>query len=415
MHQSAKDQPVSHLFAPEKIIHGTVSLPASKSISNRLLLLEALSGGRVVGEGLSESEDTIMMRKALLFPEIETNIGHAGTAMRFLTAFFALTPGAHILTGSDRMKKRPIRKLVDALRILGADIEYTGEDGFPPLLIQGKTLTGSMVSIDGSTSSQYISALLMIAPLLPEGLSLSLEGTIISASYIRLTLDLMEKAGINHEWNGKVIRIPKQEYKAVTIKAEVDWSAASYWYELASLSEGAEILVKGLAPGSLQGDSNIALLFEQLGVHTHYVEEGAILTSVRLAAKQFSYDFIEMPDMVQTFAVSCVLNAVPFIMHGTQSLRIKETDRITALKTELGKLGARIEYSSDGTLAWNGKIHHLHHNLIRIPTYLDHRMAMAFAPASVKLKELVIENPEVVSKSYPTYWEELKGLGFIIK
>jgi 3-phosphoshikimate 1-carboxyvinyltransferase len=398
-----------------RVVKGRVSLPASKSISNRLLLLQAVSGGKIQALGLSGSEDTQAMLRALASADQVCDIGHAGTAMRFLTAYFALTPGEHLITGSERMQHRPIGKLVDALKNLGADIEYTGKPGFPPLHIRGKELTGREVSIDGGTSSQYISALLMIAPQLPQGLRLTLTGTVISASYIRLTLELMGKAGIRHEWSGNVIHIPHQEFGSVSIVSEPDWSAASYWYSLAALSDVAEITVEGLMKGSMQGDAAIEKMYARLGVKTSYTTEGALLERIPVEAIQFCQDFIETPDMVQTLAVTCVQLGLPFFMTGTQSLRIKETDRITALQKELGKFGARLEYSSDGTLAWNGKYREIQTVTPTIQTYQDHRMAMAFAPAVMKCGQILIEDPGVVAKSYPGFWEELKKLGIETK
>jgi 3-phosphoshikimate 1-carboxyvinyltransferase len=415
MQATHKALPPLTLHRTTGIVKGKVSLPASKSISNRLLLLQAVSGGKVKATGLSDSEDTQAMLRALASVERISDIGHAGTAMRFLTAYFSITPGDHLITGSERMQNRPIGKLVQALQNLGADISYTGKQGFPPLQIRGKKLTGRAVSIDGGTSSQYISALLMIAPILPQGLQLTLTGTVISASYIRLTLELMKRAGIQHEWSGNVIRIPHQEFRDISIKAESDWSAASYWYAIAALSDVAEIMVEGLTKDSLQGDAAIEKMFASLGVSTSYTSEGALLQRIPVEVLQFGQDFLETPDMVQTLAVTCVQLGLPFIMTGTQSLRIKETDRITALQKELGKFGARIEYSSDGTLAWNGKSRVVQTGTPTIHTYQDHRMAMAFTPAVMKCGQMCIEDPGVVAKSYPGFWEELKKLGIEAK
>ncbi|MFN8208436.1 MAG: 3-phosphoshikimate 1-carboxyvinyltransferase [Bacteroidales bacterium] len=394
---------------------GRVALPASKSISNRLLLLQAVSRGMVKAAGLSDSEDTRAMLRALETVDGISDIGHAGTAMRFLTAYFAVTPGEHLLTGSERMQNRPIGKLVDALQSLGADIRYTGKQGFPPLLIQGKELKGGRVSIDGSTSSQYISALLMIGPLLPQGLHLTLSGKVISASYIRLTLGLMERAGITHEWSGNTIHIPHQKFVSASLNAEPDWSAASYWYSVAALSDVAEIMVEGLNEKSLQGDAAIEKMFARLGVRTSFTSEGALLQRIPVEAIQFCQDFLETPDMVQTLAVTCVQLGLPFFMTGTQSLRIKETDRITALQKELAKFGARIEYSADGTLAWNGKFRADRTESPLILTYQDHRMAMSFAPAVMKCGQIRIDDPGVVAKSYPGFWDELKKLGIVME
>lgn len=399
------------LFSHGKSFRGTVDLPASKSISNRLLMLRALSRGLVEAGNLSESEDTRLMLQALDFKSGTINIGHAGTAMRFLTAYLAVTPGDYVLTGSERMKNRPLGKLVDALRSLGADIQYLEKEGYPPLQVHGKELTGHEVSIDGSTSSQYISALLMIAPVLPEGLTLHLTGTVISASYIRMTLGLLEKAGIKHTRAKKSIHIPRQEFHPMHYNAEPDWSAASYWYELAAFSDSSEILIKGLERESLQGDARIATIFEKLGVSTTFNKEGALLKKIPVQATQFSDHFIEIPDMVQTVVVSCALLGIPFIIHGAQSLRIKETDRITALQNEINRFGIKLEYSADGTLAWNGKKSLTSASVPSIRTYQDHRMALSFAPVVALTGELIIEDPDVVIKSYPSFWGEMRKLG----
>lgn len=393
---------------------GTVHLPTSKSISNRLLVMRALSGNRVEILDLSESEDTKCMQKAFSAGTHIIDVGHAGTAMRFLAAYLSNREGDRVLTGSERMQNRPIGKLVDALRQLGADITYLGKEGYPPLGIRGKKLAGGNVTIDGSTSSQFISAILMIAPSLPGGLQLTIQNELISAPYVRLTLELMKKLGIEYHWKDNLISITPQEYRKGTITVEPDWSAASYWYELAALADDAEILISGLRPGSLQGDAAIERWFDVLGVKTEYTPEGAVIRNACSAMNFLELDFTGSPDMVQTFAVVCTLLDVSFRFTGTQSLRIKETDRIAALQTELEKFGAKLEYKDGGLLSWEGPLKEFPRGGIDISTYNDHRMALAFAPAVMKTGELVIQDPTVVVKSYPGFWDELKNLGFDI-
>lgn len=399
---------------PRGRMAGTVHLPTSKSISNRLLVMRALSGNRVEILDLSESEDTKCMQKAFSAGTHIIDVGHAGTAMRFLAAYLSNREGDRVLTGSERMQNRPIGKLVDALRQLGADITYLGKEGYPPLGIRGKKLAGGNVTIDGSTSSQFISAILMIAPSLPGGLQLTIQNELISAPYVRLTLELMKKLGIEYHWKDNLISITPQEYRKGTITVEPDWSAASYWYELAALADDAEILISGLRPGSLQGDAAIERWFDVLGVKTEYTPEGAVIRNACSAMNFLELDFTGSPDMVQTFAVVCTLLDVSFRFTGTQSLRIKETDRIAALQTELEKFGAKLEYKDGGLLSWEGPLKEFPRGGIDISTYNDHRMALAFAPAVMKTGELVIQDPTVVVKSYPGFWDELKNLGFDI-
>jgi len=395
-------------------IEKKIFLPSSKSISNRLLIIRALSGKNFEIKNFSESEDTRVLANVLTDMPAEMNIGHAGTAMRFLTAFLAVTPGDWLLTGSSRMKQRPIEKLVSALLDMAASIEYVEKQGYPPLRIKGKKLSTREVSIDGSISSQYISALLMIAPTFKEGLSITLENEVISSSYIQLTLKLMNKMGIQYQWEGKRIHIPSQEYKPNSIEVEPDWSSASYWYMVAALGENVKITLDGLQKNSTQGDAEIARMFEPIGVKTTYNEDGIIIESSRDSINYFQADFINNPDMVQSFAVTLVLKKIPFRLTGTQSLRIKETDRVLALQNELRKFGAKLFYDK-GTLTWDGKYYTETPSPITIPTYQDHRMALAFAPAALSGQDLIIEDPGVVKKSYPGFWQDLKNAGFHVE
>ena len=400
--------------APEERLRASVQLPASKSISNRALILNALSYSPYDIQNLSDCDDTEVMVKALNSDSRDFDIKAAGTAMRFLTAFLSKIVGEWTITGTERMKNRPIKLLVDALNSLGTRIEYIEKEGYPPLRIFGSALQGGEISLAGGVSSQYISALLMIAPLMEKGLTLHLEGNIISRPYINLTLQLMEQFGVKAIWNGQTIKILPQEYKPIRFTVESDWSAASYWYSIMALSKNAEIELLGLFKNSLQGDAAGAKLFAQLGVGTTFTDRGVVLKYNGNAVKKLIYNFVNEPDLAQTFVVTCVLLNIPFRFTGLQSLKIKETDRIEALKTELRKLGYLLTDSNDSILEWNGERCEPEADPI-IATYEDHRMAMAFAPAALVLpKGLKVADPEVVTKSYPAYWEDLRKAGFAL-
>ena len=400
--------------APEERLRASVQLPASKSISNRALILNALSYSPYDIQNLSDCDDTEVMVKALNSDSRDFDIKAAGTAMRFLTAFLSKIVGEWTITGTERMKNRPIKLLVDALNSLGARIEYIEKEGYPPLRIFGSALQGGEISLAGGVSSQYISALLMIAPLMEKGLTLHLEGNIISRPYINLTLQLMEQFGVKAIWNGQTIKILPQEYKPIRFTVESDWSAASYWYSIMALSKNAEIELLGLFKNSLQGDAAGAKLFAQLGVGTTFTDRGVVLKYNGNAVKKLIYNFVNEPYLAQTFVVTCVLLNIPFRFTGLQSLKIKETDRIEALKTELRKLGYLLTDSNDSILEWNGERCEPEADPI-IATYEDHRMAMAFAPAALVLpKGLKVADPEVVTKSYPAYWEDLRKAGFAL-
>ena len=397
--------------APEERLRASVQLPASKSISNRALMLNALSYSPYDIQNLSDCDDTEVMVKALNSNSCDFDIKAAGTAMRFLTAFLSKIIGEWTITGTERMKNRPIKLLVDALNSLGARIEYIEKEGYPPLRIFGSALQGGEISLAGGVSSQYISALLMVAPLMENGLTLHLEGN-ISRPYINLTLQLMEQFGVKATWNGQTIKILPQEYKPIRFTVESDWSAASYWYAIMALSKNAEIELLGLFKNSLQGDAAGAKLFAQLGVGTAFTDRGVMLKYNGNVTKKLIYNFVNEPDLAQTFVVTCVLLNIPFRFTGLQSLKIKETDRIEALKTELRKLGYLLTDSNESILEWNGERCEPEADPI-IATYEDHRMAMAFAPASLVLpKGLKVADPEVVTKSYPAYWEDLRKAGF---
>jgi 3-phosphoshikimate 1-carboxyvinyltransferase len=312
------------------------------------------------------------------------------------------------------MQQRPIQVLVNALRELGADINYTNNEGYPPLEITGSSLNKESISLPGNISSQYISALLMIAPTLTHGLTIQLTGDIISRPYIQLTLQLMKDFGADARWTKEnELRVEPQLYKSIPYYIESDWSAASYWYQIAALAPEATITLPKLLANSYQGDSKVAELFGWLGVETSYQEDGVTLTKGTPKVEYMEYDFINQPDLAQTFVVTCALLGIPFRFTGLQSLKIKETDRIVALIKEMRKLGFVIKDSENSILSWEGE--RCTREEGAIDTYEDHRMAMAFAPASLKISDLFINNPQVVSKSYPRYWENLQTAGFIIK
>ena len=401
--------------APAHPIDCKILLPSSKSISNRALIINALGNGTCPPENLSECDDTQVMVRALQAGPDETiDIMAAGTAMRFLTAYLSVTPGKRIITGTQRMQQRPIQVLVNALRELGADINYTAYEGYPPLEITGSSLNKERISLPGNISSQYISALLMIAPTLTHGLTIQLTGDIISRPYIQLTLQLMKDFGADARWTKEnELRVEPQLYKSIPYYIESDWSAASYWYQIAALAPEATITLPKLLANSYQGDSKVAELFGWLGVETSYQEDGVTLTKGTPKVEYMEYDFINQPDLAQTFVVTCALLGIPFRFTGLQSLKIKETDRIVALIKEMRKLGFVIKDSENSILSWEGE--RCTREERAIDTYEDHRMAMAFAPASLKISDLFINNPQVVSKSYPRYWENLQTAGFIIK
>jgi len=412
----------TYTITSPKQLRTTIKLPASKSISNRALIIYALTGGSVLPDNLSDCDDTEVIIQALQEMSDEINIKAAGTAMRFMTAFLAATDnGEHTLTGTERMKHRPIKLLVDALRRLGADIRYAGEEGFPPLRIKGQTLTGGELAIPGNISSQFTSALLLIGPMLRRGLTLRLTGDIISRPYIDLTLWTMREFGADAEWTSvDTITIQPKAYVSRPYIIENDWSAASYWYEMVALASDAEaeVRLEGLMDGSKQGDSSVRYIFSLLGVKTSFAtRKPGVPTTVTLTksghrVNRLEYDFVNAPDLAQTIVCTCCALGVPFHFTGLQTLRIKETDRIVALKKELGKLGYDIEVVNDCELRWNGK--RGDSSELGIDTYEDHRMALAFAPLSFRFPGLCINNPQVVTKSYPRFWEDLESSQFII-
>ena len=400
----------------DNTLKGSIVLPGSKSVANRALIIHALSYSPYPIENLSDSDDVRVMSQVFNSNTNQFDIGHAGTAMRFLTAFLSQIVGEWAITGSDRMKQRPMGILVDALNKLGARIEYLENDGFPPLKIYGSHLKGCVLELDGSVSSQYISALLMIAPAIEDGLTLHLKNKIMSRPYIEMTLKLMEQFGVQHVWKGNEIRISEQKYVACPFSVEADWSGASYWYQMAVLAEEVDVELVGLTTESLQGDVVIANWFEQLGIQTTTTEKGTRLTKNGQPLPKFlQLNFIENPDIAQTFAVLCVMKQIPFYFTGLETLKIKETNRIAALQDELAKFGARITEPAHGELKWDGTFPLEKQAVPEIETYHDHRMAMAFTPACQTFGPVVILDPMVITKSYPGFWDDLKKVGFEIE
>ena len=402
---------MAYKIYPPEVLYNTITLPGSKSISNRVLILNALSISNYEIKNLSVSEDTSVIKEAFASNTNQFDVRGAGTAMRFLTAFLSCVEGEWILKGSERMHERPIHPLVDTLITIGAQVEYLGNKGYPPLKIKGRKLNGGEVYITANVSSQFVSALMMIAPVTKFGLTLHLEHEVISRPYIHLTQKMMEDYGVKIKWEGKTIKINSQPYTAIPYEVEADWSAASYWYSMVALMPKAEIKLAGLKKESLQGDANIINLFADLGVFTNFVEDGIVLTKKNVVRGKFFHNFINEPDLAQTFAVACCLLNIPFFFSGLQTLKIKETDRIVALINELNKLGYVLRETENGILEWDGE-RCLTDETIVIDTYDDHRMAMAFAPASIVFKNMYINHPEVVAKSYPSFWDDLQQSGF---
>lgn len=409
------------LSRPSRTIKGEISLTGSKSISNRALIIQALCEGDFRIDRLASAKDTVTLQALLQSQEEELNTGHAGTTFRFLTAYLCKQAGTQVLTGSARMKQRPIGVLVDALRELGAEIEYLENEGYPPLWIGHTPHFGEAaeLSIPANTSSQYITALLLLGPTLPQGITLNLEGKIVSRPYIEMTLGLMSYFGVEHQWEGQQIRVEPQAYQARDFVVEADWSAASYYYSIAALSESCELQLDGLFADSFQGDSVIQEMYTNFGVTTSFNDAGLFLKKVKDAEVPalFEYDFLACPDVAQTLAVTCAGLGTQGLFTGLDTLRIKETDRIAALQNELGKLQSYLSllparfakksqkeyYMLEGKAQWTTPP--------SFATYEDHRMAMAFAPLAM-IAPIQVEEPMVVKKSYPDFWKDFEKLGF---
>jgi 3-phosphoshikimate 1-carboxyvinyltransferase len=436
------------LTKKSKTVTGTVQLTGSKSECNRALIIEALSGGKVKVENMSDAADAVTL-KAILDIQMheppamlvhtqvladngeiiksngpvlttgktisrEINIGPAGTAMRFLTAYLPLQGNEVTLTGSERMQQRPIGILVDAMRKLGAEINYVNNEGYPPIKIHGGfQQQTNRISIKGDISSQYITALLLIASSLPQGLSLEIEGELTSRPYVEMTLAMLRQAGIQHSWTDNVITIENQPFAETALLVEPDWSAASYWYAIAALSDEAELFLPGLTSYSLQGDSVITELMANFGITSQFKDGGVHLTKEPKPIFRKIFDLKECPDLAQTIIVVCAALGHDASFTGLETLKIKETDRILALQTELAKIGVK--------LIEKGLVYKLDCSEKQIPqrmfvsTYDDHRMAMAFAPLATLIPELEIEDADVVEKSYPAFWKDLEKAGFEVK
>ena len=398
---------------PQNTIRNSIPIPSSKSISNRMLIIRSLAGSRAPLQNLSDSDDTVVLAQALENEKDVYDVGHAGTSMRFLAAYLCTRPGKFTLTGSRRMKQRPIGPLVDALKQLGAQIDYLETEGCPPQDIRGGGIGGGHISIEAGNSSQFISALMKIGPVLKGGLSIRLEGEVVSASYIEMTLALMNSCGAGASFDGKQITIPESAYTVTDFRVESDWSGASYWFQVAALRPGSEIILPHLSPDSLQGDAVLVPLFDSLGVQSSFHRQEVILRSQESDLPHgFEHDFTTCPDLVQTMAVTLCALEVPFRFTGTITLRVKETDRIAALQSELRKLGYVLTADARGEwLQWDGSRCEPESDPL-IHTYHDHRMAMAFAPLAITHGKIAIDDPAVVSKSYPGFWKDLEEAGF---
>lgn len=399
-------------------INATIKLNGSKSISNRVLIIDALCNNQIQMQNLSNADDTIFLQNILQSKEAVLDAGAGGTTFRFLTAYLATQEGREVvLTGSERMQQRPIKILVEALQQLGADISYVNNEGFPPLLIKGKKLKGGKISLPADTSSQYITALLLIAPTLEDGLELELIGTIVSIPYIKMTLKMMEYFGVSSSFVGNSIKINKGNYQPKTFFVEGDWSAASYFYSMAILAKEATIVLKGLTNQQIQGDSIIATIAKDFGVETIFNEQEVILKKVmQPTLTKWNFDFIECPDLAQTVIAFGAALKVEMHCKGLQTLRIKETDRIAALDNELQKLGlaSLTEIDKNNWSLLPTQATKIETKNVNVETYDDHRMAMAFAPLAIALNEINIEEPNVVTKSYPMFWNDIKETGFAI-
>jgi 3-phosphoshikimate 1-carboxyvinyltransferase len=421
------------LTKKNKSVNGTVYLTGSKSECNRALVIEALSNGKVKVENISDAADTVTLvgilrsevegrilvlegqsKSEIEHPASEINVGPAGTAMRFLTAYFTLQNEEVVLTGSERMKQRPIGILVDALRELGAEIEYVENEGFPPIKLKGSLVQQTnKISIKGNISSQYITALLLIAARLPFGLELHIEGELTSRPYVEMTLAMLQSAGIQHSWNDNVIAIDNQEFAEASLHVEPDWSAASYWYAIAALADEAELFLPGLTHYSLQGDSVITEIMANFGITSQFRDGGVYIQKEVKPIFRKIFDLKECPDLAQTIIVVCAALGHEATFTGLETLKIKETDRIKALQNELAKIGVK--------LIEKGQVYKLDCSEKQIPesvfinTYEDHRMAMAFAPLALLISQVEIEDAKVVEKSYPAFWEDLMRVGFEVE
>ena len=398
----------------DKFKDSTIYLNSSKSESNRLLIIKALSEKEITIKNLSKANDSVLLKNLLESENLVVwDAQDAGTSFRFLTSFLAIKKEHVVLSGTERMKQRPVKVLVDALNKIGAEILYLENEGFPPIYVKRKiNQVKNKLDIPGDISSQYISSLLLIAPLLEKGIEINIEEPFYSRPYVNMTLNLMNSFGIKSEVKGNKISIKNQEFSSGSYIVESDWSAASYWYSILSISDNINNLtLQGLKKKSNQGDSVISELMKSFGVNTQYKEDGIVLTKIKLDTEEIELDFRDCPDLAQTILVVAAYHKIKLKVSGVESLKIKETDRLVAMKNELKKIGCDF-YEEDNYWVLEKRRREIDDEL-SIDTYKDHRMAMAFAPLASK-KSIIINDPEVVVKSYPTYWEDLKKVGFII-
>ena len=398
----------------DKFKDSTIYLNSSKSESNRLLIIKALSEKEITIKNLSKANDSVLLKNLLESENLVVwDAQDAGTSFRFLTSFLAIKKEHVVLSGTERMKQRPVKVLVDALNKIGAEILYLENEGFPPIYVKGKiNQVKNKLDIPGDISSQYISSLLLIAPLLEKGIEINIEEPFYSRPYVNMTLNLMNSFGIKSEVKGNKISIKNQEFSSGSYIVESDWSAASYWYSILSISDNINNLtLQGLKKKSNQGDSVISELMKSFGVNTQYKEDGIVLTKIKLDTEEIELDFRDCPDLAQTILVVAAYHKIKLKVSGVESLKIKETDRLLAMKNELKKIGC--DFYEEGNYWILEKRSREIDDELSIDTYKDHRMAMAFAPLASK-KSIIINDPEVVVKSYPTYWEDLKKVGFII-
>ncbi len=409
---------------PEKPITGNITLEGSKSISNRVLIIRALSGKDFPIKNPSGAKDTATLNRILEQSTGTLDAGPAGTTFRFMTAFLALQNGTQTLTGSERMKQRPIGLLVEALNQLGANISYLEKEGYPPLKIKSPKGLGknNKISIPANVSSQFISALLMIGPSLPNGLELTLEGKIVSLPYIQMTLSIMNTFGVRGRWEGQTIVVPPKSYRPGAFLVEADWSAASYYYEIVAFSQTADLQLNGLFEDSLQGDAILTEMMEHFGVETTFNKAGIHLKKTQGIGNLFEWNFLECPDLAQTIAATCAGTGTFGTFRGLETLLIKETDRVAALKAELAKTDVEFKQlpeswelpKGDPAYSCNGQAKLQDASYPIFDTYHDHRMAMALAPLSIPLGKVIVKDPMVVEKSYPNYWYDLQSIGFKI-
>ena len=398
----------------DKFKNSTIYLNSSKSESNRLLIIKALSEKEITIKNLSKANDSVLLKNLLESENLVIwDAQDAGTSFRFLTSFLAIKKEHVVLSGTERMKQRPVKVLVDALNKIGAEILYLENEGFPPIYVKGKiNQVKNKLDIPGDISSQYISSLLLIAPLLEKGIEINIEEPFYSRPYVNMTLNLMNSFGIKSAVKGNKISIKNQEFSSGSYIVESDWSAASYWYSILSISDNINNLtLQGLKKKSNQGDSVISELMKSFGVNTQYKEDGIVLTKIKLDTEEIELDFRDCPDLAQTILVVAAYHKIKLKVSGVESLKIKETDRLLAMKNELKKIGCDF-YEEDNYWVLEKRSREIDDEL-SIDTYKDHRMAMAFAPLASK-KSIIINDPDVVVKSYPTYWEDLKKVGFII-